>query len=196
MVKCSVDIHRGDLLWSLGCLDRLCTREGCSLILPITLQRHAKQKDTNSNKVSGNNNSSLKSIVDIASSNGMKIVTSNPFDFLNMVEKDIVVTPSDLVNLEESENDVEEDNNKTASFMTSKSSKGTCSSKSGSGTGKQSLYDRLKDDYDDNPYDDDEEHEDLTNEQLAFYDAFDISPRSQIRRVVSYVSFLMEIFVM
>ncbi|GJR71809.1 reverse transcriptase domain-containing protein [Tanacetum coccineum] len=37
-VKCSVDIHRGDLLWSLGFLDRSCTREGCSLILPITLQ--------------------------------------------------------------------------------------------------------------------------------------------------------------
>ncbi|GJZ89382.1 hypothetical protein Tco_0661164 [Tanacetum coccineum] len=39
-VKCSVDIHRGDLLWSLGFLDRSCTREGCSLILLIMLQSH------------------------------------------------------------------------------------------------------------------------------------------------------------
>nr|GEW77814.1 zinc finger, CCHC-type [Tanacetum cinerariifolium] len=39
MVKCSVDIHRGDLLWSLGFLDRSCTREGCSFILLIMIQR-------------------------------------------------------------------------------------------------------------------------------------------------------------
>ncbi|GJZ89381.1 hypothetical protein Tco_0661163 [Tanacetum coccineum] len=39
-VKCSVDIHRGDLLWSLGFLDRSCTREGCSLILLVMLQSH------------------------------------------------------------------------------------------------------------------------------------------------------------
>ncbi|GJS94177.1 RNA-directed DNA polymerase, eukaryota, reverse transcriptase zinc-binding domain protein [Tanacetum coccineum] len=83
--------------------------------------RHAKQKDTNSNKVSGNNNSSLKFIVDIASSNGNS--------------KDVKFNNED----NDSENDVEEDNNKTTSFMTSKSSKGTGSSKSGSRTGKQSL---------------------------------------------------------
>ncbi|GJY25197.1 hypothetical protein Tco_0399923 [Tanacetum coccineum] len=29
-VKCSVDIHRGDLLWSLGFLDRSCTKEDIS----------------------------------------------------------------------------------------------------------------------------------------------------------------------
>ena len=39
-------------------------------------------------------------------------------------------------------------------------SKATKSSKSGGGTGMKSLYKRWKDDYDDNPYDD-EECEDL-----------------------------------
>ncbi|GJV41614.1 hypothetical protein Tco_1420054 [Tanacetum coccineum] len=34
-----MDYHRGGLLWSLGFLDRSCTREGCSLILPITLPK-------------------------------------------------------------------------------------------------------------------------------------------------------------
>nr|GEU77788.1 hypothetical protein [Tanacetum cinerariifolium] len=43
-MKCSMDTHRGDLLWSLGFLDRSCKREGCSLILPITLQRTVQQK--------------------------------------------------------------------------------------------------------------------------------------------------------
>nr|GEW47299.1 zinc finger, CCHC-type [Tanacetum cinerariifolium] len=41
-MKCCVDIYRGDLFWSLGFLDRSCIREGCSLILPITLQRPMK----------------------------------------------------------------------------------------------------------------------------------------------------------
>nr|GEW59768.1 hypothetical protein [Tanacetum cinerariifolium] len=38
-VKCSVDIHRGDLLWLLSFLGRSCTSEGRCLILPIMLQR-------------------------------------------------------------------------------------------------------------------------------------------------------------
>ncbi|GJY78349.1 hypothetical protein Tco_0484150 [Tanacetum coccineum] len=80
-------------------------------------------------------------IVDVSSSSGTKIVTSNPFDVLNMVEKDIRVTPSDSVNSKyddvnvrnskdvkydnednNSENDLEEDSNETTSFMASKSS--------------------------------------------------------------------------
>ncbi|GKD07128.1 hypothetical protein Tco_1186813 [Tanacetum coccineum] len=89
-----------------------------------------------------------------------------------MVEKDIRVTQSDSVsskgndvNLGDSkdveldnadidnENDMEEDD-ETSSSMASKNSKGTSSSKS----------------------------VDLTEEQLAFCDAFDISLRGQIRR--------------
>nr|GEY80410.1 hypothetical protein [Tanacetum cinerariifolium] len=51
----------------------------------------------------------------------------------------------------DSENDMEEDDNKTTSFMASKSYKDTCSSKRGGATGRKSLYKRWKDDYDDNP---------------------------------------------
>nr|GEX80238.1 hypothetical protein [Tanacetum cinerariifolium] len=50
-----------------------------------TNNRQAKEKDTNSNKVSSNNNSGLNFMVDVASLSGTKIVTSNPFDVLNMV---------------------------------------------------------------------------------------------------------------
>nr|GEY80730.1 hypothetical protein [Tanacetum cinerariifolium] len=67
----------------------------------------------------------------------------------------------------DSKNDVEEDNNKITSFMTSKSSKGIGSLKSESETEKMSLYDHLKDDYDDNPYDD-EEHEDFNGRTTTF----------------------------
>ncbi|GKC62561.1 hypothetical protein Tco_1095159 [Tanacetum coccineum] len=92
-------------------------------------------------------------MVEAASSSGTKNITSNPFDVLNMVEKDISVTPSDSfnsnddelnvgkskdVNLDnednDSENDVEEDYNEIMSFMASKSYKGTRSSKNGGGT--------------------------------------------------------------
>ncbi|GJX71050.1 hypothetical protein Tco_0308221 [Tanacetum coccineum] len=86
-----------------------------------------------------------------------------------------------------SENDVEDDDNETASFMASKSSKGIGSLKTRGEAGKMSLYERWKDDYGDNPYDEDEECEDLTEDQLAFYDAFDISLRCQIRRWLCFV---------
>ncbi|GJS91516.1 hypothetical protein Tco_0774152 [Tanacetum coccineum] len=101
--------------------------------------RQAKQKDTNSNKVSSNYNSSSKSMVDVASSSGTKIVTSNLFDVLNMVEKDIGVarsnflnSKSDDVNLGNSKNvnldnedndsddDEEEEENETSRFLASK----------------------------------------------------------------------------
>ncbi|GKE96690.1 hypothetical protein Tco_1581545, partial [Tanacetum coccineum] len=123
-------------------------------------------------------------MVDVASSSGTNIVTSNPFDVLNMVEKDTPAAPRDsvnsigddlnvgnsiVVNLDnednDSENDVEEDENETTSFVASKSCKGTGSFKSKGGTGKKSLYEHWKDGYDD-PYDDDEEHEDLMDESL------------------------------
>nr|GEU48476.1 hypothetical protein [Tanacetum cinerariifolium] len=129
----------------------------------------AKPKDTNSNKVS-NNNSGSKFIDDLPSSSGTKIVTPNPFGVLNMVEKVIWVALSDSVNSKgdgvnignskdvdldkeanDSENDMEEDDNETTSFMASKSYKDTCSSKRGGATGRKSLYKRWKDDYDDNP---------------------------------------------
>ncbi|GJZ81045.1 hypothetical protein Tco_0646039 [Tanacetum coccineum] len=71
---------------------------------------------------------------------------------------------------------------KPASFMASKSCKGKDSSKSGGGTGKKSLYECWRDDYNSNNYYYDEECEDLTEDQLAFRDAFDISLRGQIRR--------------
>ncbi|GKC82207.1 hypothetical protein Tco_1137924, partial [Tanacetum coccineum] len=65
--------------------------------------------------------------------------------------------------------------------MASKSYKGTCSSKSEGGKGMKSLSGRWKENYDDTPYEDDEEHGDLTDEQLAFFGAFDVSLRGQIR---------------
>ncbi|GKD02313.1 hypothetical protein Tco_1177287 [Tanacetum coccineum] len=142
-----------------------------------------------------------KSTVDVASSSGTKNATSNPFEVLNMVEKDIGVASSDAVkskgddanarnskdvNLDtednDSEDDVKEDNSETTSFMALKSSKGMSSSKNEGGTGKKSLYECWKDDYDDDPYDDDEEREDLTDEELEFCEAFYISLRGQIRR--------------
>nr|GEV97539.1 hypothetical protein [Tanacetum cinerariifolium] len=88
----------------------------------------------------------------------------------HMVDRDIGVAPNDQLTRKDndSENDVEDDDTETASFMAVKSSKDTCSSKNGGGTGKKSLYERWKDDYDDNPYDDDEECEYLTEDLLAF----------------------------
>ena len=55
-------------------------------------------------------------------------------------------------------------------------SNATSSSKGGSGVGNKSLCERWKEDYDDEVY------EDLTKEQLAFYNALDINFRGQIRR--------------
>ncbi|GKE72556.1 hypothetical protein Tco_1534597, partial [Tanacetum coccineum] len=81
----------------------------------------------------------------------------------------------------DSKNDVKEDNNETTSFMTSKSSTGTHSSKNKGGIGSKSLYERWKDDYDDNSYDVDVESED-TEEQLSLCYTFVISVHGQIRR--------------
>ncbi|GKC83305.1 putative reverse transcriptase domain-containing protein, partial [Tanacetum coccineum] len=158
--------------------------------------RQVKPKDTNSDKVSSNNNSGSKFMADVTSLSGTKFVTSNLFDVLMMVEKDIGVAPIDLVNSKgddvnvenskevnlgneenDSENGRKEDDNEKTSFMASKSYKGIDSSKIGGGTGRKSLYECWKDDYEDNTYDDDddEEREDLTEKQPAFCDSFDIS---------------------
>ncbi|GJT88267.1 hypothetical protein Tco_1069984 [Tanacetum coccineum] len=86
------------------------------------------------------------------------------------------MSPSDYYHIEyiendladkESDNDVEEVHNEAASFMASNSE---------GGARRKSLYVRWKDDFDNNPYDDDE-CEDLEKVQLPFCDAFDIRLR-------------------
>ncbi|GJY55070.1 hypothetical protein Tco_0446734 [Tanacetum coccineum] len=79
-------------------LSTVVTKLGTPLMLD-TYTASAKLKDTDFKKVSNNNNYGSKSMVDVASSSGTKIVTSNPFDVFNMVEKDIRVAPSDLVKM-------------------------------------------------------------------------------------------------
>nr|GEV40428.1 retrovirus-related Pol polyprotein from transposon TNT 1-94 [Tanacetum cinerariifolium] len=70
---------------------------------------------------------------------------------------------------EDSDNEVKEVFNKTTGFM---------ASKSGGGIKSKSVYERWKEDYDYNPYDDDDDdYKDLTDEQLAIRDAFDINVR-------------------
>ncbi|GJZ99206.1 hypothetical protein Tco_0671757 [Tanacetum coccineum] len=116
-------------------------------------------EDTNSTKV-GDIIFGSKTMAYVASPSGMKnvanynerkIVTSNPFDILNMVKKDVGAAPSEIV----------------------------CSKGEGR-SGKSSLYDHWKETYNDNLYDDDE-FEDLTPKQLAFCDAFDIRLPSHTR---------------
>ncbi|GJW09844.1 hypothetical protein Tco_1575671 [Tanacetum coccineum] len=63
------------------------------------------------------------------------------------------------------------DDNETSSFMASNHPKVASSSKGGGGRGKSSLYERWKEDYDDNPYDD-SKCEDLIEEQLTLCDAY------------------------
>ncbi|GJX11963.1 hypothetical protein Tco_0201822 [Tanacetum coccineum] len=96
--------------------------------------------------------------------------TSNPFDTLNMVD--------DPINAY-SDSEVKEVYDETASFMAHASSKINNSSKNGSGVENSSLYERWKETYDDNPYDDDEfDDYGLTDAQMAFANAFDISLRA------------------
>lgn len=71
---------------------------------------------------------------------------------------------------EDSDNEVKEVFNEASGFMASKSR---------GGIGRKSLYKCWKDNYDYNPYDDD--CEDLTDEQLAICDAFDIKVRGHTR---------------
>ncbi|GJW59002.1 hypothetical protein Tco_0105733 [Tanacetum coccineum] len=92
-----------------------------------------------------------------------KASTSNLFDAFKMVENDDELgkdgsnigknKESVLVNME-SESDVDEVYNETASFM---------ASKSGDEAGMKSLFEHLKNDYNENPYDEDE-REDLTED--------------------------------
>ncbi|GJY95071.1 hypothetical protein Tco_0511432 [Tanacetum coccineum] len=108
-----------------------------------------------------------------------------PGDSVNSTCDDVNIGLIEDANLDsediDTEDDVEEDDNATTSFMAMKSSKGTISSKTKGGTWTKSLYECWKDDYDDNRYDDDEEGEDLTEQQLAFRDVYDISLRGQIK---------------
>nr|GEY78651.1 hypothetical protein [Tanacetum cinerariifolium] len=133
--------------------------------LDVQLVRYAKHKDTNSNKVTSNNDYGLKVIVDVASSSGMKVVTSNPFIVLNMVEKDIEVAPHDSVNSTsedvnvENRNDVSLDNEDNDSENDVKDN-----------DNKTEFHDTKKT----------EEHEDLTEDQLDFCVAFDNSLRGQL----------------
>ncbi|GKB41112.1 hypothetical protein Tco_0886054 [Tanacetum coccineum] len=115
-------------------------------------------------------------IEDMASSSGIKIVTSNPFDVLNMVDKDIRDAPSDTVNSKA--DDVNVGNIKVISWIMR-----TLIAIMTGGTRRKSIYDHSIGVYDDNPYDNDVGHEDITEEQLAFFDAFDISLRGQNRFV-------------
>nr|GEV76017.1 hypothetical protein [Tanacetum cinerariifolium] len=112
----------------------------------------------------------------------------NPFDVLNMLEKDVGVALSDtacskgdmphvnvgnnkVVNLdnEDSDNNVIDYTNETLSFRDPKIIKVTSSSMRGDGSEKSSLYERWNETYDDNLYNDDK-CEDLTPQQLAFFD--------------------------
>ncbi|GJS56874.1 hypothetical protein Tco_0651658 [Tanacetum coccineum] len=98
-----------------------------------------------------------KQNVDSAKDDMVDILTPNvDVESLGAKGKESGFMEGDLVD-RESGSDVEEDNSETSSFMASKSSKGTSSSKSGGRTIRKSLYERWKYDYEDNSYDNDEE---------------------------------------
>nr|GEV75826.1 hypothetical protein [Tanacetum cinerariifolium] len=127
---------------------------------------------------------------------------SNSFDVLNIIDNDANVSHSGGVGpkndsnirtnnegdlgAEESGSDMEEVFNKTAEFITPKQSKVDISYKSEGGIEKSILYERWKESYnkdlcDDDPYDDDARAY-LTEKQLAFCNALDISLEGQIKR--------------
>ena len=81
-----------------GPKSRLVYRLVQNTTLKKTDNRQAKQKDMESDEVSDSKKSGQKSMVIVASSSGTKIPTLNQFDVLNMEEKDVGVTPSELVN--------------------------------------------------------------------------------------------------
>ncbi|GJX16593.1 hypothetical protein Tco_0217425 [Tanacetum coccineum] len=154
-------------------------------LVVVVAKIEVKPMDTNSTTVC-NINFGSKTMADMASPTGMKknsrvanynitkIMTSNLFDVLIMVENDVGAAPSDVVcskgdmtyvnvgnnkdiNLdnEDSVNDVIHDTNET-SFLAPKLPKVASSSIGGAASGKSSLYERWKKTYDDNPYEDDE----------------------------------------
>ncbi|GJZ38092.1 hypothetical protein Tco_0584283 [Tanacetum coccineum] len=88
----------------------------------------------------------------------------------------------DLVNTN-SDSEVEEAFNETIGFMASTSSKIYSSSKNGSGVVKKSMYEKWKETYIEDPYDDDDDIDDygLTEDQLKIANAFDISLCGQLR---------------
>nr|GEU71808.1 hypothetical protein [Tanacetum cinerariifolium] len=115
-------------------------------------------------------------------------LTLNPFDILNMLEKDVWAALSDtacskgdmphvnvgnnkVVNLnnKDSDSNAIEYTNETSSFRDHKIFKVTSSSMGGDESEKSSLYERWNETYDDNLYNDDK-CKDLTPQQLAFFD--------------------------
>ncbi|GJU05201.1 hypothetical protein Tco_1121631, partial [Tanacetum coccineum] len=86
----------------------------------------------------------------------------------------------DLVNAD-SDSEVDEVYDETASFMAQTGSKINNVAKNGSGVVNKSLYERWKETYDENTYDDDDfDYCDLTETLLAFANAFDISLRAKM----------------
>ncbi|PWA77254.1 hypothetical protein CTI12_AA227160 [Artemisia annua] len=82
--------------------------------------KQAKQNDMNSDIAGDNIKSASIPMGDVAILSGREIVTSNPFDVLNMVEMEDAILPTDSMN-EKARTKVEEDPNDTARFLASKS---------------------------------------------------------------------------
>ncbi|GKC22320.1 hypothetical protein Tco_1024470 [Tanacetum coccineum] len=120
--------------------------------------------------------------------------TSNPFDALNTIDIDDVLREKGVNTIHADMVDNSIPNVDIGSLGAKGEETGRSSSKSRSGTGRKSLYECWKDDYDDNPYGDDDEREDLTEDQLAFSNAFDIGFRGQIRQELYLVQFLSQMY--
>nr|GEX35225.1 hypothetical protein [Tanacetum cinerariifolium] len=87
----------------------------------------------------------------------------------------------DLVNAD-SDSEVDDVFNETASFIASTSSKVDNNFKSCSGVRNKSLYKQQRETYNEDSYDDDDFDDcELTNAQLKLANAFDISFRGQLR---------------
>nr|GEX67833.1 hypothetical protein [Tanacetum cinerariifolium] len=84
----------------------------------------------------------------------------------------------DPINVD-SDNEIDEVFNKTTGFIASTSFKVDNNSKSGSFIGNKSIYEQWKKTYIEDQHDDDDFG--LTDAQLMFVNAFDISPRGQLR---------------
>ncbi|GKB52143.1 hypothetical protein Tco_0902896 [Tanacetum coccineum] len=137
-------------------------------VQPITVKksdtRHAKPKDTNSTKV-GNNNSGAKT-----TANAVETALSDTvYSKGDMPHVNVGNNKDVNLDNEDSNSDVIENTNETSSFRDPKIFKVTSSSMSGDESEKSSLYEHWKETYDDNLYNDDK-CEDLTPQQVAFFD--------------------------
>nr|GEV31087.1 hypothetical protein [Tanacetum cinerariifolium] len=87
----------------------------------------------------------------------------------------------DLVN-EDNDSEVDEVYDETATYMASTSFNVNKASKSGSGGGNKSVYEKWKESHGEDPNDDDDfDDPGLTNAQMKFVNAFDINLRGQLR---------------